>query len=654
MEPALGLWRCGAQGSRGAGQGDNGVKAAVILAGGMGSRMAAELKGLPKALAAIDGQPLLHRQLRLLSHHGFSRAVLLLHHGAAEIWRACSEHEAPGLSIEYIEETQPRGTAGAVFESLDRLPERFLVMYGDTVVNVDLTRLWHWHLNANCAASLLVHPNDHPQDSDLVEVDGANRIVAFHPYPHPPGIEFNNLVNGALYVVEREALRPYHALAGNGISDFAKHLFPAMLADGTFLSAYRSREYIKDTGTPARLASVNGDVISGRVERGSLETRAPAVFLDRDGTINHDVPYLNAPEQFQLIPGVADAIARLNRAGYLTVVVTNQPVIARGEADEQTLRAIHNRMDTLLGAKGAYVDALYYCPHHPDRGYPGERAELKVACTCRKPAIGLISQACEELNIALEQSWFVGDSTVDVETARRAGLKSVLVRSDSEGKHLKFPQRPDFECLDLAEAARLILDIWPVIEPRALGLAATVKAGDVIAIGGPARSGKSTWASAIAAVLIKRGLSTVVIGLDGWLYDAGKRRPGAGVLQRYDMNSIQQFLYAIPRGSTVSVPLYERQTRTRAASCEVTIGARDVIILEGVVALMVEGIERLAAHRIYVERAERSRYELMRRDYEQRGWKAAEFAQVYQQRLIDEMPLVAASRGYATTCLEAI
>jgi D,D-heptose 1,7-bisphosphate phosphatase len=630
------------------------VKAAVILAGGLGSRMAAELKSLPKALAAIDGQPLLHRQLRLLSHHGFGRAVILVRHGAAEIRRACGNGEAWGLSIEYAEEAQPRGTAGAVLEALERLPERFLVMYGDTVLNVDLTRFWHWHLNANCAASLLVHPNDHPHDSDLVEVDRASRIIAFHPYPHPPGIEFNNLINGALYVVEREALRLYRALAGNGTCDFARHLFPAMLADGVCLSAYRSREYIKDAGTPTRLASVNADVRSGRVERGSIETSAPAVFLDRDGTINLDVPYLNAPEQFQLIPGVAGAIRRLNRTGYLTVVITNQPVIARGEADEQTLRAIHNRMDTLLGAEGAYLDALYYCPHHPDRGYPGERVELKVACTCRKPAIGLVSQACRDLNIALEQSWLVGDSTVDVETARRAGLKSVLVRSDSESTRLKFPQRPDFECLDLAEAVGLIQDIWPAIQPRAYKVAAAVQAGDIIAIGGAARSGKSTWASAIAAGLRERGLSTIVIGLDGWLYDAGKRPPGSGVLQRYDMEAIQRFASAIPRGGTVSVPLYERQTRTRAASCEVAIGARDVVILEGVVALMVEGIERLTSHRIYVECAERSRYELMRRDYERRGWTAEEFAQVYQARLIDEMPLVVASRQYATACLEAV
>jgi histidinol-phosphate phosphatase family protein len=496
--------------------------------------------------------------------------------------------------------------------------------------------------------SLLVHPNDHPQDSDVVEADSANRIIAFHHYPHRSHAELANLVSGALYVVERAALGHYRSLAAHGICDFAKHLFPAMLADGASLYAYRSREYIKDAGTPERLSRVRADVASGRVARGSLETPAPAVFIDRDGTINQYVPYLNAPGQFQLNAKVAAAIARLNRTDYLSVVLTNQPVVARGEANEETLRAIHNRMDMMLGAEGAYVDALYYCPHHPDGGYPGERVELKLPCTCRKPATGLVSRACEELNIALHKSWLVGDTTVDVETARRAGLKSVLLRGDRDRQDFKFPQRPDFECLDMAEAVELILDLWPVIEPRARVLADHVRPGDVIAIGGAARSGKSSWASALAYALRERGLSAAVITLDGWLRDVDKRSNDGTVLERYDMAAIQRFISAMPRGRKVSIPLYERQSRTRAATYELTIGASDVVIFEGVIALMVEGIECLAEHRVYVERSEASRCDLMRRDYAQRGWKPAEFAQLYERRLVDEMPLVIASRARAT------
>jgi histidinol-phosphate phosphatase family protein len=629
-------------------------KSAVILAGGQGSRLAAQLNGLPKPLAMINGELLLHRQLRLLAHHGFSRVVMLVCHGAAKIKSACRDGRRWNLSIEYVEEARPRGTAGAVLDALEHLPERFLVMYGDTLLNVDLARFWQRRLDENCSVSLLVHPNDHPQDSDLVEVDEANRVIAFHLYPHPPKAAFGNLVNGALYVIERDVLRPYRVPVSTGICDFAKHLFPAMLADGIHLHAYRSREYIKDAGTPERLVQVSNDLQSGRLARGTFTCAAPAVFLDRDGTINEDVPYINAPHQFKLIPAVGGAVARINKSGYLTVVVTNQPVIARGEADEQTLRAIHNRMDTLLGAEGAYLDALYYCPHHPDRGYAGERAQLKIACACRKPATGLVSRACEDLNIALNDSWLVGDTTVDLETARCAGLKPVLLRGRRACLDVKFPQRPDFECLDLSEAVRLILDIWPAIELRARSLAATIRPGDVIAIGGAARSGKSTWASAVAHAVRKRGLSAVVIGLDGWLRDADQRPAGASVLERYDMAALQQFVLSMPRAQRISIPLYERQSRTHAARYDITIGAADVVILEGVVALMVAGIERLAAHRIYLERAEAARYDLMRRDYARRGWSAAQFTQLYEQRLADEMPLVVASRDYATTYLETV
>jgi histidinol-phosphate phosphatase family protein len=631
------------------------MKLAVILAGGQGSRLAAHLNGLPKPLAEVGGQPLLHRQLGLLSEQGFERVVILVQHRAAEIAAACGNGAAWGLSIEYIEEARPRGTAGAVLDVLEELAERFLVIYGDTVLNVDLNRFWQRHLDAHCGASLLVHPNDHPQDSDLVQVDESNRIVAFHPHPHQPQAAYANLVNGALYIAERAALAKYQRLATSGICDFAKHLFPAMLLDGVRLHAYRSREYIKDAGTPERLAQVNDDVASGRVERGNLKTPARAVFIDRDGTINQYVPYLNAPDQFQLIAGVATAIARLNRAGYLTVVLTNQPVVARGEANEQTLRAIHDRMDMLLGAEGAYVDALYYCPHHPDRGYPGERAELKGPCACRKPATGLVSQACEDLNIALGQSWLVGDTTVDVETARRAGLRSVLLRNDFEQHDFKFPQRPDFECSGLADAANSIIDLWPVIERRVQSLAARIGPGEVVAIGGTARSGKSSWASALAAILRRRGFGVAVIGLDGWLRDEDQRGPAGTVVKRYDMDAIQQFVSCIPRGQKVSIPLNESQGSKHSISYELTIGDRDVVILEGAVALMLEGIERHATHRIFLERSERTRYDLMRGgDHEQCNSEPGEFVQLYGQCLVDEMPLVVASRAHATMCLEAV
>jgi histidinol-phosphate phosphatase family protein len=342
-----------------------------------------------------------------------------------------------------------------VLNALAELQDRFLVIYGDTMLNVELSRFWRAHEENRADASLLLHPNDHPHDSDLVEIDECGRITAFHAYPHDPDRLYANLVNAALYVVEKRAL--VGCRDSSGPLDFGKDLFPNMLAQGKLLYGYRSAEYIKDAGTPERLDAVLADYESGRIARGSLETTAPAIFLDRDGTLNEEVDRVSHPDKFSLFPGVGGAIRRINRAGYRAVVITNQPVIARGDCTERELVEIHNKMETLLGRDGAYVDAILHCPHHPDKGFAGERADLKIACSCRKPAIGLIERARIELSIDLKRSWFIGDSTVDIRTARNAGLKSILLQTGYGGRDGRYPDCPDHTASSLVEAVDIVL-----------------------------------------------------------------------------------------------------------------------------------------------------------------------------------------------------
>lgn len=182
-----------------------------------------------------------------------------------------------------------------------------------------------------------------------------------------------------------------------------------------------------------------------------------AVFLDRDGVINRENGFIHKPEQFELLPGVGEAIASLNAAGYLCVVVTNQPVIARGECDEAGLAIIHSKMGALLACSNAHIDEIYYCPHHPEACGSGERAHLKIKCGCRKPETGLITAAQKELHIDLQSSWLVGDATRDILAANRAGLKAILVLTGKGGKDGKYECKPDFVVKDLPEAANLIL-----------------------------------------------------------------------------------------------------------------------------------------------------------------------------------------------------
>lgn len=429
---------------------------AVILAGGKGTRLASLGEALPKPLFPVAGIPVLEHQLNLLAAEGFREVRIFAGHLAEKIETFLESYHRPGLEILLDIEHIPLGSAGAVIEKLDSLPKHFAVLYGDTMLDVDLVKMAGHHLRTGADLTALVHPNDHPFDSDLVEIADDGRITALHPYPHPEGACFRNLVSAALYVVRREALRPW---AGETVKrDFAKDVFPALLERGALLHAYQSHEYIKDMGTPARLEKVERDWNAGRIRRDQGKAEKPVIFLDRDGTLNHDSGHLRSPSNLRLLPSVAPALRLLRASGYRLIVLTNQPVIARGEATESDLAAIHRKLEWELGLEGAYLDAIYHCPHHPDRGFPGERPELKIACSCRKPGLGMLERARAEFPVDLSRSWVIGDSTTDLELARGVGLRSILVETGAGGRDGKYPEAtPTHTAFDLLAAANWLV-----------------------------------------------------------------------------------------------------------------------------------------------------------------------------------------------------
>lgn len=280
------------------------------------------------------------------------------------------------------------------------------------------------------------------------------RLTQLHPYPHPPQSEFHNLVNAALYIMRRDALSgdwPHDRF------DIAKDMIPEWLKRKIQVFGFRGDGYIKDMGTPERLVKVEQDLASGTVHRKSGRAPRPTVFLDRDGTLNIEKGHLARPDDLELIPGAAEAIRLLNRSGLPAVLITNQPVIARGEADFSDLDAIHCRLEKLLAEHGAFLDAIFYCPHHPDSGFDGERPDLKIVCGCRKPETGLIDQACERFLIDRGQSWFIGDSHRDIECAKRAGITPILVRTGSGGSGSPAEDPALMQTSDVLSAVHLIL-----------------------------------------------------------------------------------------------------------------------------------------------------------------------------------------------------
>jgi mannose-1-phosphate guanylyltransferase/phosphomannomutase len=428
---------------------------AVIIAGGRGTRMGALAEALPKALLPVAGRPLLDYTLSLLQKYSVTSVVICIGHLGEKIERHVGDGSTWGLQVRYSRESKPLGTAGCLRAISPAPSEDFLVLYADLLIEMDLRALLQAHQASHTDATLVVHPNDHPFDSDLVALDyPTTKILEIHKKPHAQGMYFPNLVSAAVYVLNPRLL---DLLVPGEKADCAHDLFPRALEADYHLGAYRTPAYIKDVGTPGRLAEAEADLQSGRVVGSNRGHRRPAVFLDRDGVINREVDLLRRADQLELLPGAAAALRRLNRSGWLTVVVTNQPVVARGLCNEPAVRQIHAKLEWLLGREGAFVDAIYYCPHHPDRGFPGENPAYKISCNCRKPAIGLVENAARDFNIDLRASWFIGDTTTDLQTGKNASMKTVLVRTGYAGHDLKFSDAADHVGTDLAGAVDWIL-----------------------------------------------------------------------------------------------------------------------------------------------------------------------------------------------------
>ena len=408
----------------------------VITAGGKGTRISSIASDIPKPMIPIDGMPVLEREIYSLRDQGFDDIIITVSHLGDVIMNYFGDGSniSPitgkpfGVKIEYFYEETPLGTAGALFKLKDKLTDDFLLLNGDAVFDVDFNRFVDFHKKKGGLVTLFTHPNSHPYDSGLIITNEDGSVKEWLSKEDERPEYYKNRVNAGLHVLSPKVLDK--DINSEKVDLDRQILKPLCKKGGIYV--YDSPEYVKDMGTPERYYTVQENYVDGIVESKNLKNKQKAVFLDRDGTINKYVGFLRSPEEFELIDGVAETIKKLNDMGYLVIVITNQPVIARGEVTVDELNTIHNKMETLLGEKGAYVDAIYYCPHHPHKGYEGEIKELKIDCDCRKPKPGLILQAAKDFNIDLKNSWMIGDSEIDVLAGKNAGCKTALVSKEFE------------------------------------------------------------------------------------------------------------------------------------------------------------------------------------------------------------------------------
>lgn len=408
----------------------------VIMAGGKGTRIASIARDIPKPMLPIGGKPILEHELECLRGQGFTDVILTVGHLGQIIVEYFGDGskispatgKSFGMKISYYFEKQPLGNAGALFHICDQLTEDFLLLNADALFDIDFQRFVSFHQKHGGLVTLFTHPNDHPYDSGLIITDEKGRVTQWLAKEDVRPAYYHNQVNAGLHVISPKLLeQQFDDLR----IDLDRQLLKPLAASGQ-MYAYNSPEYVKDMGTPKRYEEVCRDFERGYVQRKNLRNKQRAVFLDRDGTLNRYVGFLRDPAELELLPHAAEMVRKINRSGYLAILVTNQPVIARGEVTVDRLREIHNKLETLLGEAGAYLDAIYYCPHHPDKGFSGEIPELKTECECRKPRPGMLLRAAEDWNIDLSESWMVGDSESDMLAGKAAGCRTHLLKEQKK------------------------------------------------------------------------------------------------------------------------------------------------------------------------------------------------------------------------------
>lgn len=415
----------------------------VIIAGGKGTRLG--LKDIPKPMVKIGDKPLLEHQIDLAKRYGVDEVFILSGHLANVIEEYFGDGSKFGVKIHHVIEPYPLGTAGSLKLLEGKLNDRFLVFYGDVVMDFDIASFVEFDKQYDSIGTTIIHPNDHPYDSDLLEINKNNKVTKVLPKPHQDGEYYQNLVNAAVYIFSPKIFEYIE----EGVShDFGKHILSRVVDAGETLIGYKTPEYIKDMGTADRFEAVKNDFLTGKVARLNKQNKRPCIFLDRDGVINKDMDSKPLCKDFELLDGVAEAIKSINKSDYLSVVVTNQPMIAKGFVTFEEVENTHKKMETLLGEQHAYLNGIYYCPHHPEKGFDGEIKELKIDCECRKPKAGMLFKATKDLNIDLENSWMIGDSQRDIDAGKNVNCRTISIKKDLGA---------DYIAQDLKDAVNYIL-----------------------------------------------------------------------------------------------------------------------------------------------------------------------------------------------------
>jgi D,D-heptose 1,7-bisphosphate phosphatase len=383
------------------------TRQAAILVGGLGTRLGSLTEACPKPLLEVAGEPFLGHLMRHLLRFGFNDFLLLAGYLADQVAVfGCDFADRNGVSVRICIEPEPAGTAGALFHAKELLADEFILLNGDTIFNFNLLDLGTRQIDFEWQGRVALRQvPDTSRFGRVSHKDG--RITAMREKVAGQG---EGTINAGVYWLRRAVLDRIQSLPCSMEED----ILPALIAEGS-LAGFAYQGAFIDIGVPADLAFAQ--------ERWAEFVERPAVFFDRDGVLNHDTGYTHSTADFRWTKDAVATIRACNDADRYVFVVTNQAGVARGFYDEEAINELHHWMNADLRRAGAHIDAFAYCPHHPEGVVPG----YNRACSCRKPAPGMINELLSAWPVVTDKSFMVGDKPSDLEAANAAGLLGVRV-----------------------------------------------------------------------------------------------------------------------------------------------------------------------------------------------------------------------------------
>ncbi len=423
----------------------------VVLMGGIGSRLADMTKSVPKPMLPVCGEPFFLYQFRLLLLAGFKKFLFLVGYHAEQIQDYFADGGRYGVQIDYCYDGPERlGTAGAVVQAYDKLDDSFLLLYGDTLLDIDyyeiVYRFYLGKLKGRTSLMAVYHNEDRLDTSNVNFKDGA--IVKYNKKIPTKNMHY---IDYGISVFDKEVFAGFRQGDYIDLSDIQMKQ-----ASEKLVAACVVRKRFYEIGTPASLAYFE--------EYAQKRYYQPqrAVFVDRDGVINEivlndDTGQLDSPlgiDEFSFMDGAVGGLRMLKEKGYLLFIVTNQPAAAKGKTSLERLYDMNGHMLDKLNAYGIEIDDVQMCPHHPTGSSRSKEKFLIRKCGCRKPGIKMIDNILKKYCIDANTSYMIGDSFTDIQAGKRAGLKTAFIGDFKCDACRRLGQnKPDLTGESLAEIA---------------------------------------------------------------------------------------------------------------------------------------------------------------------------------------------------------